>query len=75
MLERQFKNAPSEISKNISKNNQEKMIAMITKNPELFQKIALEVKTKTDGGADQMKATMEVMKKYENQLVELQRGK
>lgn len=64
MLERQLKDVPKE--------EQEKMINMITKNPELFQKIALEVKAKVDGASgpkmDQMKATMEVMKKYENEL-------
>jgi 2-oxo-4-hydroxy-4-carboxy--5-ureidoimidazoline (OHCU) decarboxylase len=66
MLERQLKNVP--------KDQQEKMIAMITKNPELFQKIAMEVKTKTDSGMDQMKATMEVMKNYEGQLRDLQQS-
>ncbi len=66
MLERQLKNVPKE--------DQEKMINMITKNPELFQKIAVEVKAKMDGGGnmDQMKATMEVMKKYEGDLKALQ---
>ena len=49
------------------------MINMITKNPELFQKIATEVKAKVDGTnggpkMDQMKATMEVMKNYESEL-------
>lgn len=64
MLERQMKNVPKE--------EQEKMISMITQNPELFQKIAMEVKMKTDSGMDQMKATMEIMKKYENDLRNLQ---
>jgi|APGre2960657505_1045072.scaffolds.fasta_scaffold06399_3 hypothetical protein len=65
MLERQLKDVPKE--------DQEKMINMITKNPELFQKIATEVKAKVDGTnggpkMDQMKATMEVMKNYESEL-------
>jgi hypothetical protein len=64
MLERQMKDVPKE--------DQEKMISMITKNPELFQKIATEVKAKVDGTngpkMDQMKATMEVMKNYESEL-------
>ncbi len=65
MIERQMKDVPKE--------DQEKMINMITKNPELFQKIAVEVKAKMDAGnTDQMKATMEVMKKYENDLKAIQ---
>ncbi len=71
MLERQMKDVPKE--------DQEKMIAMITKNPELFQKIALEVKAKVEGAngspkMDQMKATMEVMKNYEEELRGLHQG-
>ncbi len=62
--------------KGVSKEDQEKMIAMITKNPELFQKIATEVKVKVDGVGgqpkmDQMKATMEVMKNYQKELQSL----
>lgn len=60
MLEKQLKNVPKE--------EQEKMVSMITKNPELFQKIAVEVKAKVDSGKDQMTATMEVMKNYESEL-------
>lgn len=64
MLERQLKNVPKE--------DQEKMIGMITKNPEFFQKIAVEVKAKMDGGMDQMAATMLVMKKYETEFKKIQ---
>ncbi len=69
MLERQLKD--------VSKEDQDKMIGMITKNPELFQKIAEEVKAKVEGAngqpkMDQMKATMEVMKNYESELKGLQ---
>lgn len=64
MLERQLKNVPKE--------DQEKMIAMITKNPDFFQKIAAEIKAKMDGAngqkMDQMQATREVMGKYEAEL-------
>lgn len=63
MLEKQLKNVP--------KDQQEKLIAMVTQNPELFQKIATEVKAKTDSGMDQMKATMEVMKNHESELRQL----
>lgn len=64
MLERQLKGVPKE--------EQEKMIGMISKNPEFFQKIALEVKAKMDGGKDQMSATMEVMKSHEEELRKIQ---
>jgi hypothetical protein len=46
-------------------------ISMMEKNPELFKTIAEEVKAKMDGGMDQMTASMEVMKKYEEELKKL----
>ncbi|MFA5932267.1 MAG: hypothetical protein WC793_02720 [Candidatus Paceibacterota bacterium] len=46
-------------------------ITMMEKNPELFQKIALEIQEKTKGGMDQMTASMEIMKKYETELKKL----
>ncbi len=60
MLERQLKGVPKE--------DQEKMISMISDNPEFFQKIAEEIKSKMDSGQDQMKATMEVMKRHQEEL-------
>ena len=54
--------------KDVPKEQQDKIFAAIEKNPELFQKIALEVQEKTKGGKDQMAATMEVMQKYQNEL-------
>ncbi len=46
-------------------------IGMMEKNPELFQKIALEIQEKTKNGVDQMTASMEIMKKYETELKKL----
>lgn len=66
MLERQLKGVPKE--------EQEKMINMISKNPEFFQKIAVEVKAKMDGGKDQMAATMEVMQKHQEELKKIQQS-
>src|SRR3989344_2858470 len=40
------------------------ILAMMEKNPELFKKIAEEVKEKTKAGMDQTTASMFVMKKY-----------
>ncbi|HWA32300.1 MAG TPA: hypothetical protein VG694_02530 [Candidatus Paceibacterota bacterium] len=49
----------------------EQMLAIIGKNPALFGKIAEEVQEKVKAGADQMSASMEVMKKYEEELKKL----
>jgi len=46
----------------------DKMIMMIEKNPELFQKIGAEVQEKMNQGKDQMAASMEVMQKYQEEL-------
>lgn len=60
MLASQLKGVPQE--------EQDKLFQMIEKNPDLFQKIALEVQEEMKKGKDQMSATMEVSKKYESQL-------
>ena len=54
--------------KDVPADQQEKIFAMIEKNPDFFQKIALEVQEKTKQGMDQMAATMEVMSKYQDDL-------
>ncbi len=54
--------------KDVPEAEQQKMIAIIEKNPELFQKIGLEVQQKMKEGKDQMSATMEVMQKYQDEL-------
>lgn len=46
----------------------EKLLSMVEKNPELFTKIASEVKVKMDQGMDQMKAVMETVKNYQDEL-------
>ena len=57
--------------KGVPEAEQEKLIAMVEKNPELFQKIATEAQEKIKGGQDQMAAMMDVMKKYEADLKKL----
>lgn len=47
------------------------VINMMEKNPELFKTIAKEIQEKTKSGMDQNTASMEVMKKYENELKKL----
>ncbi len=63
MLKKQMKDVPQA--------EQEKMFAMVEKDPELFQKIALEIQAEMKTGKDQMAATMEVTKKYQTELGEL----
>jgi peptide subunit release factor RF-3 len=50
---------------------QEKLMDAMMKNPELFQKIGKEIKELEKQGKNQVFASMEVMKKYQNELKEL----
>jgi len=60
MLKSQLKGVPEA--------EQEKILKMVSENPELFGKIAKEIQDKIKNGANQMSASMEVMKKYQNEL-------
>ena len=60
MVQSQLKNAPPE--------QQEMIMALVEKEPELFQKMAKEIKAEQDKGASQMAATMKVMPKYREQI-------
>ena len=53
---------------NIPKEQQDKIVAVVTKNPQLFQEIALKIKSQMDSGKDQMKATMAVMEEYKDKI-------
>jgi hypothetical protein len=54
---------------------QEQIMALVQKNPDLFKKIGEEVDRRVKkGGEPQMKATMEVMKKYRQELQALQQS-
>ena len=58
--------------KDVPEGQREQILTLIEKNPELMQKIAEEIERRTKkGGEPQLKATMEVMKKYQNELREL----
>lgn len=54
--------------KGVPQSEQDKIFEMIEKNPELFQKIGLEVQEEMKKGTDQMAATMKVVKRYESDL-------
>ncbi len=58
--------------KNLPQGQQEQILALIEKNPELMKKIGEEIDRRVKkGGEPQMKATMEVMKKYRTELAEV----
>lgn len=60
MLKSQMKGVPED--------QQDKILAMMEKNPELFQKIAMEVQEEMKHGKDQMTASIHVMQKYQDEL-------
>ncbi|MEK9161127.1 MAG: hypothetical protein AAB440_03835 [Patescibacteria group bacterium] len=55
--------------KGVPQAQQDQIIQFLEKDPELMKKIGNEIERRTKkGGESQMKATMEVMKKYRNEL-------
>ena len=54
--------------KDVPAEKREQMTAMVTKDPALFKKIGEEIERRKKGGKSEMKATMEVMKKYRTEL-------
>ncbi len=55
--------------KGVPQADQDKVFNMLEKNPGLFEKIGLEVQEEMKRtGADQMTATMKIVKKYEADL-------
>lgn len=67
MLERQLKGLP--------KAQQEQFMGLIQKNPEFFTKIGKEIKVELKKGRPQMAATMDVMKKHQDQLRKIMQEK
>jgi len=47
------------------------ILALVEKNPELFQKIAGEIDAKVKGGQNQEQAAMEVMMVHQDELKQL----
>ncbi len=54
--------------KDVPEAQREQMTALVTKDPELFKKIGEEIERRKKGGESEMKAAMEVMKKYRAEL-------
>lgn len=57
--------------KDVPEAQREQMMALVTKDPELFKKIGEEIERRKKGGESEMKASMEVMKKYRVELAAL----
>lgn len=57
--------------KDVPEAQRDQVLGLIEKNPELMKKIGEEIERRTKkGGESQMKASMEVMKKYQAELRE-----
>lgn len=54
--------------KDVPPEQREQMTALVTKDPQLFKKIGEEIERRKKGGENEMKAAMEVMKKYRVEL-------
>ena len=59
--------------KNVPKEQQEKIMELIDKNPEFFTQLAEKVKKKIDSGKPQMAAMMEVMQEHKAELQDMMR--
>lgn len=57
--------------KDVPEAQREMLLGMLEKNPEIFKKIGEEIERRKKGGEPEMKATMEVMKKYREELAGL----
>lgn len=55
----------------IPKEERDRVFTMVEKNPELFQKIALEIQEEVKNGKSEMDAAMAVMPKYQDELQKL----
>ncbi len=54
--------------KDVPAAQREQMTALVSKDPQLFKKIGEEIERRKKGGENEMKASMEVMKKYRTEL-------
>jgi len=54
--------------KDVPEAQREQMMSLVTKDPELFKKIGEEIERRKKGGESEMKASMDVMKKYRTEL-------
>lgn len=57
--------------KDVPEARRDQVMGMVEKDPILFKKIGEEIERRKKGGETEMKATMEVMKKYRSELQSL----
>ena len=57
--------------KDLPKGQRDQMVEMVGKDPQLFKKIGEEIEKRKKGGESETKASIEVMKKYRNELAGL----
>lgn len=57
--------------KGVPEAEQEKILAMVEKNPDFFKMIGEEVQAKMKTGKTEMEATMEVMRKHQSDFQKL----
>ncbi len=57
--------------KHLPKEQQDKIIAVIEKNPDFFENIAKKIDARVKQGKDQMAATREVMREHQAELQKL----
>lgn len=61
--------------KGLPQDQQDMIMALVTENPELFQKIGDEIKAKTKNGMNEQMAMMTVMREYQGELQKLMMSK
>jgi len=66
MMSKQLKGMPKEM--------QDKILDMVEKNPEFFEKMAKKIKERTDRGEDKMMAMQTVAKEHQAELQQMFMG-
>ena len=66
MMAKQLKGMPPQM--------QEKVLALVEQNPEFFEKMAKEIKERTDRGEDKMMAAQTVAMQYQGELMKMMMG-
>ena len=57
--------------RDVPKEDRERIVSLVSQDPELFKKIGDEIERRKKGGESEMKANVEVMKKYRTELAVL----
>lgn len=60
--------------KGMPKDMQEKVLNLVEQNPEFFENMAKEIKTRTDRGEDKMMASQAVAMQHQQELMKMMMG-